>query len=102
MINALENIRSCLDFETRALAESSVGNAHELLRLSTFETADAIEVLSDGMPGDGLHPGAVHHLKKAQGFLHGASHAKSLTAVTLLTERAIEEQEAARDLMLAD
>lgn len=102
VINALENIRSCLDFENRALAEFSVENAHELLRLFTFETADAIEVLRDGMRGQGLHPRAVRHLKKAQGFLDGASHAKSLTAVTLLTERAIEEQEAARDLMLAD
>lgn len=102
VINALENIRSCLDFETRALAESSIENTHELLRLSTFETADAIEVLSDGMLGQGLHPGAVRHLKKARGFLDGASHAKSLAAVTLLTERAIAEQEAARDLMVAD
>ena len=67
-----------------------------------FETADAIKVLRDGMRGEGLHPGAVRHLKEAQGFLQGASHAKSLTAVTMLTERAIEEQEAARDLMLAD
>lgn len=102
VINALENIRSCLDFENRALAEFSVENAHELLRFSTFETADAIKVLRDGMRGEGLHPGAVRHLKEAQGFLQGASHAKSLTAVTMLTERAIEEQEAARDLMLAD
>lgn len=102
VINALENIRSCLDFENRALAEFSVENAHELLRFSMFETADAIKVLRDGMRGEGLHPGAVRHLKEAQGFLQGASHAKSLTAVTMLTERAIEEQEAARDLMLAD
>ena len=102
VINALENIRSCLDFEIRALAEFSVENGHELLRLSTFETADAIEVLRDGMDGEGLHPGAVRHLKKAQGFLDGAYHAKSPTVVTMLTERAIEEQEAARDLMLVD
>ncbi len=102
MINALENIRSCLDFENRALAEFGIEYAHELLRLSTFETTDAIEVLGDGMLGEGLHPGAVRHLKKARGFLYGASHAKSLAAVTMFTERAIEEQEAARDLMLAD
>jgi hypothetical protein len=61
VINALENIRSSVDLETRATSTSNFGTAQELIKLSIAELQDGIEVLSC----IGLHPDAIIKLKEA-------------------------------------
>lgn len=61
VINALENIRSALEIETRARNARFLADATDLLRLSISELEDAIEVLECG----GLHPEAVQKLRRA-------------------------------------
>jgi cytochrome c peroxidase len=61
VINALENLRSAVDLENRALLEPTQAGAAELLKLSVAELDDAISVLS----GASLHPNAVRALRAA-------------------------------------
>ena len=60
-INALENIRSSIDLENRAMQQSAFKPAAELLELSIADLEDAIDVLSDGS----LNPTAIRLLREA-------------------------------------
>ena len=60
-INALENIRSSIDLENRAMQQSAFKPAAELLELSIADLEDAIHVLSDGS----LNPTAIRLLREA-------------------------------------
>jgi len=84
VINALENIRSAIALEERALDASSPEEEADLLNLARAESADAIQVLGGG----GLHPHAVNHLEEAENLLLSAD-----------ISEAIEQQENARDLL---
>ncbi|HJQ71145.1 MAG TPA: hypothetical protein VKA70_19370 [Blastocatellia bacterium] len=61
VINALENIRSSIDLETRAQQQSAFKPAVELIELSIADLEDAVEVLSDAS----LHPTAIRRLREA-------------------------------------
>jgi hypothetical protein len=61
VINALENIRSSINLETRARNARLFTDQVELLKLSIAELEDAIDVLH----GAGLHPEAQQKLRKA-------------------------------------
>jgi mono/diheme cytochrome c family protein len=61
VINALENIRSSVDLETRALQEADQAAAAELLEISISELNDAIRVLTTAS----LHPVAAQRLREA-------------------------------------
>ena len=61
VINALENIRSSINLETRARNARFLHDTVELLKLSIAELQDAVDVLH----GAGLHPEAQQKLRKA-------------------------------------
>ena len=63
-INALENIRSSIDLENRAMQQAAYKPAAELIELSIADLEDAIEVLSDGS----LNPTAIRLLREAIQF----------------------------------
>ena len=91
VINALENIRSASDLETRALNTQSQSEANGLLDLSIAELEDAVEVLRGG----GLHPEAVEHLRNAIAFDKEAQKQKRAVKRNKSIEQAIAEKEAA-------
>jgi len=96
VINALENIRSAIDLEERALEQRSQAGAAELLRLSIAEIQDAIDVLS----GASLHPDAIRELRSViardQFAINTADKPTRDTAIG----KALVEKQAARDLMV--
>ena len=61
VINAIENIRSAVDLEHRAIGQEKLDNAAPLLAQSIAELEDAIEVLSAAS----LHPTAIRLLRDA-------------------------------------
>ena len=93
VINALENIRSSLDFlEKSKLLRSK--DARPLIRRAADETADGIRVLAGG----GLHPQAVAHLQRAEDLTKRA--ASSFFFRSRLTREAVSELEKARAQMI--
>jgi len=61
VINALENIRSSIEIETRARNAKFLNDSVDLLKLSISELEDAVNVLH----GAGLHPEAQQKLRRA-------------------------------------
>ena len=61
VINALENIRSAIEIETRARNAKFLNDSVDLLKLSISELTDAVDVLHGG----GLHPEAQQKLRQA-------------------------------------
>jgi len=61
VINALENIRSSIEIETRARNAKFLNDSVDLLKLSISELQDAVDVLHGG----GLHPEAQQKLRRA-------------------------------------
>lgn len=61
VINALENIRSSIEIETRARNAKFLNDSVDLLKLSISELTDAVDVLHGG----GLHPEAQQKLRRA-------------------------------------
>lgn len=61
VINALENIRSSINIETRARNAKFLNDSVDLLKLSISELEDAVDVLHGG----GLHPEAQQKLRQA-------------------------------------
>jgi hypothetical protein len=61
VINALENIRSSIEIETRARNAKFLNDSVDLIKLSISELEDAVSVLDCG----GLHPEAVQKLRRA-------------------------------------
>lgn len=61
VINALENIRSSINIETRARNAKFLNDSVDLLKLSISELEDAVDVLHGG----GLHPEAQQKLRRA-------------------------------------
>ena len=61
VINALENIRSAIEIETRARNAKFLNDSVDLLKLSISELEDALFVLHGG----GLHPEAQVKLRRA-------------------------------------
>ena len=57
VLNALENIRSSINVAERGRTMTSEADAHDLARLAYAETADAINVLSEGALAKNVEPG---------------------------------------------
>jgi hypothetical protein len=95
VINALENIRSSINLETRARNARLFNDSVSLLKLSIAELEDAIDVLH----GAGLHPEAQQKLRKAIELDQQAMTTTSISARQALIDQAIALKIAARSDM---
>lgn len=95
VINALENIRSSINLETRARNARLFNDSVGLLKLSIAELEDAIDVLH----GAGLHPEAQQKLRKAIELDQQAMTTTSISARQALIDQAIALKIAARSDM---
>lgn len=85
VINALENIRSAINIETRARGALKLNDSVDLLRLSISELEDAVDVLHGG----GLHPEAQQKLRQAIALDQQALTTNSRSARQGLIDQAI-------------
>ena len=92
VINALENIRSAVNMETRARNAKFLNDAVDLLKLSISELTDAVDVLH----GAGLHPEAQIKLRRAIELDQQAMTTSSRSARQALIDEAIALKNAAR------
>jgi hypothetical protein len=97
VINALENIRSAIQFDNSAMGASNFGRAKKSLRVALADLEDAIQVL-DEAEGD-LHPDAVQDLMDAAGLTEQAINTTNSTDRNDLIDQAIGEELSARDVM---
>jgi hypothetical protein len=92
VINALENIRSAINIETRARNAKFLNDSVELLRLSISELEDALDVLHGG----GLHPEAQQKLRQAISLDQQALGTNSRSARQALIDQALALKTGAR------
>ena len=85
VINALENIRSAIEIETRARNALKLIDSVDLLKLSISELQDAVDVLHGG----GLHPEAQQKLRRAIELDQQALTTNSRSARQALIDQAI-------------
>ena len=85
VINALENIRSAIEIETRARNAKFLNDSVDLLKLSISELEDALNVLHGG----GLHPEAQVKLRQAIDLDQQAMGTNSRSARQALIDQAI-------------
>jgi cytochrome c peroxidase len=90
--NALENIRSAIQFENTALSAKNFGRAKKSLRVALAEIEDAIQVLDEKE----LHPDAVVDLMKAAGDIEEAIKTNRTEARNNLINDAIDSAISAR------
>jgi len=92
VINALENIRSAIEIETRARNAKFLNDSVDLLKLSISELQDAVDVLHGG----GLHPEAQQKLRRAIELDQQALTTSSRSARQALIDEAIALKNGAR------
>jgi len=92
VINALENIRSAIEIETRARNAKFLNDSVDLLKLSISELEDALNVLHGG----GLHPEAQVKLRQAIDLDQQALVTNSRSARQALIDQAIALKISAR------
>jgi len=92
VINALENIRSALEIETRARNAKFLNDSVDLLKLSISELQDAL----DALHGGGLHPEAQIKLRRAIELDQQALTTSSRSARQALIDEAIALKNGAR------
>ena len=92
VINALENIRSSINIETRARNAKFLNDSVDLIRLSISELEDALDVLHGG----GLHPEAQQKLRQAIALDQQAMVTNSRSARQALLDQAIALKVGAR------
>jgi hypothetical protein len=85
VINALENIRSAIEIETRARNAKFLNDSVDLIKLSISELQDAVDVLHGG----GLHPEAQQKLRRAIELDQQAMTTNSRSARQALLDQAI-------------
>jgi hypothetical protein len=95
VINALENIRSSINIETRARNAKFLNDSVDLLKLSISELEDAVDVLHGG----GLHPEAQQKLRQAIELDRQASVTNSRATRQALIDQAIALKIGARSDM---
>ena len=95
VINALENIRSAIEIETRARNAKFLNDSVDLLKLSISELQDAVDVLHGG----GLHPEAQQKLRRAIELDQQALTTNSRSARQALIDEAIALKIGARSDM---
>jgi hypothetical protein len=92
VINALENIRSAINIETRARNAKFLNDSVDLLKLSISELQDAV----DALHGGGLHPEAQIKLRRAIELDQQALTTSSRSARQALIDEAIALKNGAR------
>ena len=92
VINALEKIRSAIQFEKSALNANDVDSAEKPLSVALAEIEDAIEVLDE----KGLHPNSVADLIKAQERIEDAKNTSNNSQRNELITNAINKEKKAR------
>lgn len=92
VINALENIRSAIEIETRARNAKFLNDSVDLLKLSISELQDAVDVLHGG----GLHPEAQQKLRRAIELDQQALTTNSRSARQALIDQALALKVGAR------
>ena len=92
VINALENIRSSINIETRARNAKFLNDSVDLIKLSISELEDAVDVLHGG----GLHPEAQQKLRQAIALDQQAMVTNSRSARQALLDQAIALKVGAR------
>ena len=92
VINALENIRSSINIETRARNAKFLNDSVDLIKLSISELQDAVDVLHGG----GLHPEAQQKLRQAIALDQQAMVTNSRSARQALLDQAIALKVGAR------
>ena len=92
VINALENIRSSINIETRARNAKFLNDSVDLIKLSISELEDAVDVLH----GAGLHPEAQQKLRQAIELDRQAMVTNSRSARQALLDQAIALKVGAR------
>ena len=97
VINALENIRSAIQFDNSAMGASNFGRAKKSLRVALAELQDAIEVLDRN--GVSLHSNATADLMDAAELTEQAINTPNSTDRNDLIDQAIGEELSARDVM---
>ena len=92
-INALDNIKLSVGFLNNYIDQEFLGNFEydNLIGQATFETEDAIQVLSEG----GLHPVAVFHLEEALQKMDSALGSNSFNARTDFLQDALTSLDSA-------
>ena len=95
VINALENIRSAIEIETRARNAKFLNDSVDLLKLSISELQDAVDVLDGG----GLHPEAQQKLRQAIQLDQQALTTNSRSARQALIDQALALKTGARSDM---
>jgi len=95
VINALENIRSAIEIETRARNAKFLNDSVDLLKLSISELQDAVDVLDGG----GLHPEAQQKLRQAIQLDQQALTTNSRSARQALIDQALALKNSARSDM---
>ena len=96
-LNALENIRSSIAYSDQALRQQPLERAEQSVELAIIETADAIEVLTDGPVELFADTATISLLEEAQALEQQALEQGPLD---VLLPEAIALKEAARDLMV--
>jgi hypothetical protein len=96
VLNALENIRSAIDFETRAKAQAGQKAASELLDLSIADLQDAVQVLN----GASLHSDAATLLLQAMSTDQQAKVIADQTQRNLKIDEALALKNRARKLII--
>ncbi|HVG06170.1 MAG TPA: hypothetical protein VNM67_00530 [Thermoanaerobaculia bacterium] len=100
IMNALENIRASLLLDQGAIDETDAGTAKRLAHLASFDTEDAVQVLT----GRQLHPTASRKLKKAHekelaAAFSAAAHSKHIRD-GLLQEAILLKQQARAEMIV--
>jgi cytochrome c peroxidase len=100
VLNAIENIRSSVDYMTRAKQYPGESGVQDLLAMSEFDFRDAIMVLN----ASELHEGVITVIESAQGFVSTARSisAQDPAARNSALDQAIAAVQEGRDLMVGE
>jgi hypothetical protein len=102
VLNTLENIRSSLNVANRGRHMSYLEDARELAGLALAETADAIQVLSEGAFANNVESSissARSHLLAARALLDTARRSPAASGILNMLEQAVSSLRAARSAL---
>ena len=103
VLNALENIRSCINLAERGRTMPNLADARDLARLALAESIDATEVLSEGALAKNVEPGILFaraNLTSARALFQSAGAIAPLAAIRSALEQATRDLRAARSALV--
>lgn len=101
VLNILENIRSSVSMELRAQQMSTNDDIQQLIKLSSAETNDALEVITNGaLAKDKAVAPALNNLNMAKTLLMNASSTSDINMKLVLLTQAIDQQRQARNALV--